>query len=85
MQDISSPSRAEWVVTFDAVCAVACGNVVRVFRVRVIIIMTVEAVVAKAVKTQVCFRLVAVNAVQVAVGAHQRKSVLFMYFRNVAH
>lgn len=85
MQDICVPPSSKRIMAFYAVGTISGDNMVRIFCTGIIIVMTTEAIVTQPVEPQVCFRFMAVDAIQVAVIAHQRKPVLFVNFRNVAH
>jgi len=85
VDNVGVPSSTERVVTFDAIGAETRPGMVRLFRVCIIIIVATEAIITDAVETQISFRLMTFNAIQITVRSDQWKPILFVQFSNVIH
>lgn len=51
----------------------------------VLLPVAIDAIVADAIKTQSCFRVVAIFTARCGMPAQQRKAVLLVQFRNIIH
>ena len=78
------PAKSKWTVAFDAIQRKTGLLMVWVLRGGIVILMTAYTVIANTIKTQICFRSMALYTTQAIVCTHQGKTIGFVQFGNIA-